>query len=125
MDGSCRVRGFYFSRRPLIEFGSRITNPLPTPENASWFYGEFHLKYPGCPTLFPARFGHCFRALINLRGCINEIAAKMFNPGGGIPTPMPWEELELWGSLLHNWIRELPDVLQPRNLVFPWQLKIQ
>lgn len=125
MNCSYRARGFYFSRRPLIEFGARISNPLPTPESAPWFYGEFQLRYPDCPTPFPARFGHTFRALINLRGCINEIATKMFNPAGGIPTPLSWDELELCHSLLERWIREMPDVLQPRNLVFPWQLKIQ
>lgn len=115
------IQSYYYYRAPLIP--DPPVKPLPNPDEHPFWYGDFKLRYPLSSTLVPAQYGHYFKAISGLRSIINDMAAVSYSQKEN-NTESP---SRIWSifSRLEKWYLGLPAALSPRNIVFPWQLKVQ
>jgi len=116
------VQGFYFFRVPLLSEPPAI--PLPEVDEYPEWYGDFNLQYPVSPVIVPANHGHTINSVSKLRLILHHIARRAFRDKE--PNEwMSWGEAMTLKSMLDNWFQNLPEPIKPRNVVFPWHLKIQ
>lgn len=114
------IQSYYYYRAPLIP--DPPATPLPDPDEHPFWYGDFKLRYPLNPTLVPAHYGHYFKAVSGLRSIIHDMAAISYSQ----KEERTVSPRQIWSifSRLEKWYLGLPAVLSPRNIVFPWQLKV-
>ncbi|KKO98434.1 hypothetical protein THAR02_09461 [Trichoderma harzianum] len=114
------IQSYYFYRAPWIP--DPPAKPLPSPDEHPFWYGDFKLRYPLSSTLVPAQYGHYFKAISGLRSIINDMAVISYSQKEN-NTESP---SRIWSifSRLEKWYLGLPAALSPRNIVFPWQLKV-
>ncbi|KAL7822712.1 hypothetical protein V8C26DRAFT_179922 [Trichoderma gracile] len=114
------IQSYYYYRAPLIP--DPPATPLPDPDGHPFWYGDFKLRYPLNPTLVPAHYGHYFKAVSGLRSIIHDMAAISYSQ----KQEHSVSPQQIWSlfSRLEKWYLGLPAVLTPRNIVFPWQLKL-
>ncbi|KAF2686289.1 hypothetical protein K458DRAFT_476818 [Lentithecium fluviatile CBS 122367] len=84
-------------------------------------YSEFFIKYPLDDTPYRVNYGDFFKAKCELTMIINHLVGFLFNKEG-IKDPRTPERLI---KQLPTWYAALPVSMQPRNIVFPSQLKAQ
>jgi len=97
---------------------------MPDPkQNPSW-YGECWLLYPVSPAPIPAEHGHTIKSMTELHIILHNISCRAFHNGQSTRR-LSWEEAMEFKQMLDNWFHTLPDVLSPKNVVFPWHLKMQ
>ncbi|OTA00562.1 Zn2Cys6 transcriptional regulator [Trichoderma parareesei] len=114
------IQSYYYYRAPLIP--DPPATPLPDPDGHPFWYGDFKLRYPLNPTLVPAHYGHYFKAVSGLRLIIHDMATISYSQ----KEERTVSPRQIWSifSRLEKWYLGLPAVLSPRNIVFPWQLKV-
>lgn len=87
-------------------------------------YGEIWVRYPTAPSPIPLHFGVLFKAIVELRTILSDIACNVFRPSG------PSKKLSLaqsaqYRSRLEQWFGRLPSSLAPENIIIPCHFEIQ
>ncbi|KAK0618837.1 hypothetical protein B0T14DRAFT_518107 [Immersiella caudata] len=115
------VQAYYFFRYPVVKTAPQT--PLPDPENNPAFYGEVWLLYPASPCPIPAQHGHTTKSLTEFHHILHIISCRAFRDGSST-RKLTWEEAMNFKRMLDNWFESLPAALSPKNVVFPWHLKL-
>jgi hypothetical protein len=113
---------YYMFRTPHLRRPPEI--PLPDPTTHSKWYGEIWIQYPRSQTLIPLCLGNKMKCETILRIIMNEIALQSFGELNLI-RPLPLSETIAYARKLDGWIRDLPDILAPKQVVLPPHLSLQ
>ncbi|KAL7903952.1 hypothetical protein GGI35DRAFT_484919 [Trichoderma velutinum] len=114
------IHSYSYHEAPLIPDVPART--LPSPDQYQIWYGEFKVRYPDDSTLIPAQYGHCFKALSDLRSIIHNMAKACYSQKEGHAVAAHQILSEF--SRLEEWYEKLPTALLAVNIAFPWQLNM-
>ena len=98
--------------------------PLPDPLKHTYWYGEFWVKYPSAQMLFPTHFAQMFYVKAQLWMIAHAIISQSFNDEDN-HVKLSVDQVLSFHSKLVNWYNNLPEALQPKNIVMPFQLQLQ
>jgi hypothetical protein len=101
-------------------------NPMPDPKHDPEWFGEIWLKYPSSSVLIPLQLATSFKTRMDFAVVLNEAMLEVHQH-------TPEAELARNGAArimevvqkLERWHESLPEVMDPSQIVFPSQLKIQ
>lgn len=116
------VHSFHVFKAPLLSMPPSIA--LPDLSKDSNSYGDLWLRYPASMKPIHANYGHTFIAISEFRVIVNDIAGMFFakverSVGATI------SRIQGFCVRLDSWHRNLPADLMPKEICFPWQLKLQ
>jgi hypothetical protein len=97
---------------------------LPPYSEASEYFGETWVRYPGGKIPLPSAYGETVRATCELRSIINTIALQSSNREAP-SDKITWEEACAYRAMLQSWYHNLPQSISARCLIFPAHLKLQ
>ncbi|KAI0593504.1 hypothetical protein F4775DRAFT_577668 [Biscogniauxia sp. FL1348] len=111
--------GWYFLRPPLINDPPKV--PLPDPVEHPEFYPEIWVRYPLNETLWPAHCGILFYANCQLSVYLNNYGRQCFGRDERLHSRKLRQDLY---EQVTTWYSNLPEILTPRLVVLPSQLKL-
>ncbi|RGP76968.1 nitrate assimilation regulatory nira [Fusarium longipes] len=115
---------YQFMTVPVLETPPR--SPVPDPKRDPEWFGEIWLKYPSSSVLIPLQTGILFKARMDFAVVLNEamLQVHQHTPEGELTRNGSAKIMEVVQKLQH-WHSTLPKALDPSEIVFPSQLKIQ
>ena len=112
---------YHYLKPPLLSEPPRV--PLPDPSRYPHFYGELWVRFPLTPSRLPVHHGVMFKAKAEFWTILNEFSLLNFSVSPRPPNLSPPQIIGFY-QRLHRWFLDLPEVLTPRKIVFPSQLKL-
>jgi hypothetical protein len=109
---------YHFDRPPLITLAPELE--LPQGPVAC---GEVWIKYPTVNNPIPLHFADSFKAIVEFRLIMNDIANTAFSVGAEQPMLLS-KAMEFRGRL-QQWYERLPSCLNAVNLIVPAHFHIQ
>lgn len=116
---------YHFLLVPLITDPPK--NPLPDPKEDREWYGETWVHYPANQAAIPLNHGYTCKAKAELAQIVNLIAKRLFavEEGSKGPSPPLVGMVKDYSAKLQHWFTNLPPCLTAREIVLPFQLKLQ
>ncbi|KAF5559410.1 nitrogen assimilation transcription factor nirA [Fusarium phyllophilum] len=112
------VHSFHVFKAPLLSMPPSI--PLPEQDNC---YGDFVLRFPAAKGPVSVNYANTFRTLSEFRLIMNDVAAVFFSDLKNTPDATV-NRIKGFCIRLDSWYQNLPPDLKPREISFPWQLKL-
>ncbi|KAF2008697.1 hypothetical protein BU24DRAFT_429269 [Aaosphaeria arxii CBS 175.79] len=97
--------------------------PLPDPSERPDWYSEIRFKFPSSSAVFSSHFGYFLRARIQLWAIAIDMASEFFTDENNHYRPSSPQVLAYCARLL-EWYTDLPEPMQPRRIVTPYQLQL-
>jgi hypothetical protein len=113
---------FAFFRPPDLEQPPQLL--LPDPEVEPQWYPEIWIQYPYDQTAYPLHLGHKMKAETALHTIMNELGSLAFG-NASLSQSSAVDDIVVLKQKLDVWKESLPEPLQPKKLVFPFQLSLQ
>lgn len=108
-------------KSPRIRESPKV--PLPGPLKHPEWYGEVSFRFPSGSVMFSTHFGQYLKAKIELWTIAIEIASIVFVDD--TTRTLSVGQILAFGVKLKEWYANLPEPLQPRRIVTPYQLQLQ
>ncbi len=110
---------FHFEKPPLLT----MLPDLPLLDDLA-DYGEIWVKYPSAGSPLPLHYGQLFKAVIEFRTILHDVAYHSFDHSRSKDRISLQQAME-YRSRLGQWYEHLPDPLTPQNLVLPIHFQLQ
>ncbi|OAA66323.1 Zn(2)-C6 fungal-type DNA-binding domain protein [Cordyceps fumosorosea ARSEF 2679] len=109
---------FSFMHVPLVKDVPKW--PLPDPEEDPDWYGQLWVQYPASATRVSLCFEQVFERKTRFRIIMHEFCEEAYGTSLGVNS----FKAEGLRRKLQRWFEDLPESLDPRNIVLPSQLQI-